>query len=57
MKFFLRAVVTGFGLALGSALFKKVSKYVGLDEDKPKDETDETVREGGGDSDLHHQYS
>ena len=37
MTFFARAVVTGFALSLGSALFKKVSKQLGLaDEEKDK---------------------
>jgi len=36
MKFLLRAIVTGFGLSLGAALFKKVAKYAGL-EDDPKE--------------------
>ena len=39
MTFFVRAVVTGFALSLGSALFKKVQKELGLDE-KSKDEAD-----------------
>lgn len=37
MKFFVRAVVSGFGFSLGAALYKKVSKRFGLDEpDKDK---------------------
>jgi hypothetical protein len=32
MQLFVRAVVTGFALSLGAALFKKVSKQLGLDE-------------------------
>jgi hypothetical protein len=36
LKFFVKAVVTGFGLALGAALFKKAGKQVGLvEDDKP----------------------
>lgn len=38
MGTFIRAVVTGFGFSLGSALYKKVSKRLGLEEgesDKP----------------------
>jgi hypothetical protein len=34
MNFFARAVVTGFAFSLGAAVFKKVSKELGLD-DKP----------------------
>jgi hypothetical protein len=36
MLFFVRAVVTGFGLSLGSALFKKVQDRIGLGEPKEK---------------------
>jgi hypothetical protein len=36
MKLFVRAVVTGFALSLGSALFKKVQGYIGLGDDKDK---------------------
>jgi hypothetical protein len=36
MKFFVKAVVTGFGLSLGSALFKKVQRHLGLGEDNDK---------------------
>lgn len=46
MKLFVRAVVTGFALSLGGALFKKVQPYIGLgddkkDKDKEKDKADE----------------
>jgi hypothetical protein len=38
MKILLRAVVTGFGLSLGSALYKKAAKRLGfLDEEDKKD--------------------
>jgi len=36
MKLFVRAVVTGFALSLGSALFKKVQGHLGLGDDKDK---------------------
>lgn len=32
MSVFIRAVVTGFGFQLGSALYKRVSAKLGLDE-------------------------
>jgi hypothetical protein len=32
MQFFAKAVLTGFALSLGAALFKKVSKQIGLDD-------------------------
>jgi hypothetical protein len=38
MKFFVKAVVTGFGLSLGSALFKKVQRQLGLADDEPAPE-------------------
>jgi hypothetical protein len=39
MNILLRAVVSGFGFSLGAAIYKKVSKRLGLDEedDKAKD--------------------
>lgn len=52
MMFFARAVVTGFGLSLGSALFKKVQKQLGLDE-KPSDET--VKQDGATDPELREQ--
>jgi hypothetical protein len=33
MKFFVKAVVTGFALSLGSALFKKLQSKLGLADD------------------------
>ena len=52
----LRAVVTGFGLALGAALFKKhVAKRLGLEEVTLDKKVDETIaREVGPDPGLHH---
>jgi hypothetical protein len=41
MKILIRAVISGFGFSLGAALFRKLSKHLGLDDDK-KDEP-ETV--------------
>ena len=56
MTFFARAVVTGFALSLGSALFKKVSKQLGLDDDKAKDKETEKVQaqDGATDPGLQH---
>ncbi len=50
MMFFARAVVTGFGMSLGSALFKKVQSKLGLGEEKEK-QSGEAVRQGGGATD------
>jgi hypothetical protein len=50
MRFFVRAVVTGFALSLGSALFKKIQDRIGLgekDKEKEKDKkaNDELARQ------------
>ncbi len=48
----LRSVVTGFGLALGAALFKKhVAKRLGLEEETPA-KKDELERDVGTDPGL-----
>ncbi len=56
MQFFAKAVITGFALSLGAALFKKVAKQVGLAEDE---KTAEQVRQqdGGTDPELQSTYS
>ena len=57
MKFLAKAIITGFGLSVGAALFKKVSSYVGLDEKKKEneDEADKvTTRDGATDPALQH---
>jgi hypothetical protein len=49
MRFFVRAVVYGFALSLGSALFKKVQDRIGLGEgnkDKKPDEPTVVPRDG-----------
>jgi len=50
MNFFARAVVTGFALSLGAALFKKVAKQLGL-EDEPADKAGERIRQQDGATD------
>jgi hypothetical protein len=63
MKFFARAVITGFALAMGRALFLKVQKRLGLDDDDDPDEkkdAPDAVNRGDGATDpgLHpHRYS
>lgn len=56
MQFFAKAVITGFALSLGAALFKKVAKQVGLAEDE---KAAERVRQqdGATDPELQHSYS
>lgn len=44
MAIFVRAVVTGFGLALGSALFKEARTRLGwVDKEEAKDKEQEKV--------------
>jgi hypothetical protein len=65
MKILLRAVVTGFGLSLGSALYKKAAKHFGLDDDdkskaKDKDKDPATTtnqQDGATDPGLHKSFS
>jgi hypothetical protein len=45
MKLFVRAIVTGFALSLGSALFKKIQRKIGLGEDSKT--TPEVVKQDG----------
>lgn len=49
MGIFARAVVTGFGFSLGSALFKRVSKQLGLED--AKETTDPDAADGDPDND------
>ena len=53
MQFFMKAVITGFGLSLGGALFKKVAKDLGLDDtsDAKEREREEALRRGDGATD------
>jgi hypothetical protein len=52
MKILLRAVVTGFGLSLGSALYKKAAKRLGfLDEEKKEDTETKKVNQQDGATD------
>jgi len=53
MKFFVKAVVTGFALSLGSALFKKVQRKLGLAEDDSKASTEVIKQDGATDPGLH----
>jgi hypothetical protein len=53
MMFFARAIVTGFGLSLGSALFKKIQGKLGLDENDKKPEPEAVKQDGAIDPGLH----
>lgn len=52
MNFFAKAVITGFALSLGGALFKKVAKQLGLEEDKNKDREEVRKQDGATDPNL-----
>ena len=56
MKLLARAIVTGIGLSIGAALFKKYGHLVGLGE-QTKSKEDEaakvTTRDGATDPGLH----
>jgi len=41
MKILVRAVISGFGMSLGAALFRKVSDKLGLNDDKQSGARDE----------------
>jgi hypothetical protein len=56
MKFFVKAVVTGFALSLGSALFKKIQRRIGLGEDAGK-ATDVVKQDGATDPNLQQRFS
>jgi hypothetical protein len=53
MKILLRAVVTGFGLSVGAALYKKLSKEFGWDDKAKPDEVNATTRGTGEAQPLH----
>ena len=58
MRLFVRAVVTGFGLSLGSALYKKLAKRFGFEEEeaaaKPRS-PDLAKQDGATDPGLQHE--
>ena len=45
MMILVRAVVTGFGLSLGSALYKKVAARIGFDDESEKEKAKDKARE------------
>ncbi len=55
MNFFAKAVITGFALSLGGALFKKVSKQLGLSDDKDKEREEVRKQDGVTDPNLQNQ--
>jgi hypothetical protein len=60
MKLLVRAVVTGFGLSLGAAIFKKIQNQLGFNDDsttKKDGAADVTTRDGATDPGLRHEFS
>jgi hypothetical protein len=57
MKFFVKAIVTGFALSLGSALFKKVQRHLGLGDDKDKSAPEVVKQDGATDPNLQQRFS
>jgi hypothetical protein len=60
MKFFVKAVVSGFALSLGSALFKKVQRKLGLADETGETEkaTPEVIKQDGAtDPGLQQRFS
>ena len=57
MKFFVKAVLTGFALSLGAALYKKLAAQLGFADDAKAD-AEVTTRDGASDPGLqHHELS
>jgi hypothetical protein len=59
MKLLARAIVTGFGLSVGAAIFKKVARHLRLDEKNKQDDVAASVtgRDGATDPGLRVQPS
>jgi hypothetical protein len=57
MQFFAKAVLTGFALSMGAAIFRKVAKQLGLDDSKEdKDQSSNvTTRDAATDPGLQHE--
>ena len=57
MKLLVRAVVTGFGLSLGSMIFKKLAARFGLEDADDKDKNRVNAQDGATDPGLRHKFS
>lgn len=51
MKLLVRAIVTGFGLSLGGAIYKKVAQRFGLDDEAKEKDRERTVARQDGATD------
>lgn len=52
MRFFVKAIASGFAMSLGSAIFKKVSKKIGLHDEKTEEEKAEEEKAQAAESDT-----
>ena len=53
MKVLLKAIITGFGLSVGAAIYKAAAKRLGLDDkDEDKEAEKVTTRDGATDPAL-----
>ena len=52
MRIFVKAVITGFGLSLGSALYKKLAQRFGFDDEAKKDDDKVNAQDGATDPSL-----
>ena len=51
MGTFVRAIITGFGFSMGSAIYKRVSGKLGLEEADKAEGKPESVTDSDGDGD------
>ena len=52
MRFFVKSIATGFALSMGGALFRKVSKKLGLDDDAKADDPVKKVNDTDMDGEI-----
>jgi hypothetical protein len=51
MKLLVRAIVTGFGLSIGGAIYKKVAQRFGFDDETKAKDREKTVQRQDGATD------
>tara|TARA_R110002096_G_scaffold44524_4_gene119721 strand:+ start:10116 stop:10292 length:177 start_codon:yes stop_codon:yes gene_type:complete len=52
MRFFVKAIATGFAMSMGSAIFKKVSDKMGLENEATKDQAKAAEAAAAADGDA-----
>jgi hypothetical protein len=52
MRFFVKAIATGFAMSMGSAIFKKVSDKMGLEGEATKEEAKASEADPSADEDA-----